>query len=503
MKKLIVIAVVLCCSFLVSSTARSQTPFCASGPKLHVIDPDTYGPASKTEFLNAIANYSNPADGNFNAANDRYELCFKFQGTHVYIDSTINIGANPLDKDLAIFGIIDDSNTDFGIHLHDSTPASKSVILVKEYNPGKKVSIENLHIKNAENGLNVYDSKVELINPLLAGVGGGSCIALEDSDGSIIRGGDISGCDIGIRLGGFSPPHALDSKALNTVIGAPVWDAFDDYTKIHENKVGIQLFQGYGNKWPYVSIYENQSNPPDKTSEDGISVEVGENDGIQAPVIVEQNGKIVVCDKDENGIILNRNFVFDNISEEGEITFYTVDSDAGFPQGKMYAARCNVDLEGNCEWADVNSNNSEMQLTNNQCGIDELFLTAIYTRQDGNSSPYITDLIDFGNYVVFATGTITQTTPESEVKPVVDSIELEDQGSQFSPELENQPTMPDPVSFASPAAGCGKSGASMLPNDIAKTVAPSLGLWWIIFSIGLIYYLRRKRSPVRISRRRK
>ncbi len=439
------------------------------------------------------------------AANDRYELCFDFNGEEpLFI---------PSDAEVLYFEPAADSDKDIvisGLELKQTGTLTKPLLTI-EPNGVKNVFIDSLQVWNAKTvGLAIgVGAKVQVINsnfnqprasdpPLPYPIPADSiCIDIQ-GDTTRVKNSKISRCAEGIRI-----------KASDVIIGAADANSYAaDKNTITGNGIGIHVEKGNRNMFGFNQIYGNSLIEALFTH--AIEINAGWNDDIHAPQL-EMNVKdgqsySLWCDTDSDGKLIKRYLKFQNLTG-GTISLYSTDSDTH--QAEEFFVSCPITADGVCDLPHLPST---VPILENECGVPvdiEYIATAIYTNDTNNSSSALVNPFPLrGPIVILAGGVITQTTDAPEATGDTGG------GSAASGETsgaETRDTFVEEIGAGGGAmgmaAGCGGGGASMIPNDISSTMAPWLGLWWIITSIGAILYLRHQRARIPVSdplrRRRK
>jgi len=345
------------------------------------------------------------------------------------------------------------------------------------------VVLENLEIANAAYGAQIYGSHAEVVAPIISGVAGGTCLDLVTSNNSIVRGGTIMGCDVGIRV----------YDTMDALIGAVDADHYEnDKNTITDNGIGIYLEKGERIKFGYNSNFGNDKISP--SYEYAVVIEDGMNGGVEVPELIhyEEEGALytVQCEKDEAGIVTKREMHFNN--PPGTIQLYSADNQS--KQAEEFMGSCTIGSDGICDCTILPD---WVPLDDTECGVGadiEFQFTAIYTND--NSSELMDAKRLNGIDIIFAGGGgIVQTTPSSEA---TDETPVEETPTSGGATGEGGGAE---MAAAAGVAGCG-GGASLIPTDVMRTFAPSLGMWWIVFGVGLITGIRYRFARIRKHNRR-
>lgn len=426
----------------------------------------------------ALTNYhEHPVLGvsTLNTARDRYELCFKFPNGPVDPSSTISIVHNQAadqTKGLAIYGDRDGDGDVLslrGVNLPAGSP------LLEVNFPNAPVALIELSMSDVINGLSVVGTQVEIVNATITGVVDGNGIELTGVNNSVVKGITISGCGVGISI----------NNSNNILIGAESEQRYtDDKNIITNNDMGINVLDSNNVRFGYNQIYDN-----------GIfyqnAIVIG-NDPLETlfePVLIKfkhpvtQQDFPVECPGDERRIKFDR-------GAGGTAQIYVIDNKG---QALEYKATCEIDPQGYCDVTNLDGGCSEYPdactIYDPTCNMP-LRITAIITT-DSSTELMKFEALEGPGEVIFADseGVSMPSVPASGDAESAEEVDITS-GAQAS--AEGAATE---IAAVGAKGGCmGGGGASLIPNDISSTYAPSLGIWWIIFSIGLLGSLRYVRA---------
>jgi hypothetical protein len=482
---------VLLSLFIASKSFASIGELCGGTPNA-VIETNRMPASIYSDIQTVLDDYA--SYGN----NDRYEICFEFRWDNVpgedYIyqvgdvNFVLNFNPSGLSKDVVIQGLKIRQTGNF-----------TSPLLQINSGIDHEVVIQDLVMQDAKNGISVVGSKVKLINPDIGGDGSGNCVHLFESDQSTIIGGQLTSCLIA----------ALIDNSSDVRVGATSAAQYaEDMVRIHGNDKGIVNVGGDRNMWAYNKFYGNITSP--------ISIDSGQEDLVR-PIVVVQDDKAMACLEDEEGNIKARAIKFNlemkngtEIPKDGVISLYKVYGTTGLVEGDIYCGECVLDDEektpeinekfpddeGYCIFTEFTC--PELVLDPKKCGLANNFITAMYTNEQQSSTEFSGE-IDLGNIVVFASG-LTQPTDAPHDQMTAD---MPAETEELGPVIEEGELASGPVGGGitiAPAAG-GMCGAQLIPYDTRNTIAPSIGIWWIIFCIGLFASLRLRKAHIK--RRRK
>lgn len=467
---------------LILFASTSAGAYC-EGIKRISIDVSSNPGQALTDVNNALTNYTD-----YRSKSDRYEVCFEFQNIPLQILTDNDyptfepLKNPPEDLDVVISGLKIERS---GNPASDVNPA----FFVRYNLKVGSVILEGLEIKNVKDALKIGDdTKAVVINSNIYNdpvpdprYGIGIHIL---GDRTIIQNSLVRDYGEGIRI-----------EANDVLIGAENAEDFEALKNIITNNssIGIHVVSGDRNRFGFNEIRANGDYPYEIT--DAVSITPGANEGVQPPQAIKfvKDGKesTLSCDI-EDGKVIKRIARFDKT--EGSISLYTVDK----RQPEHFITSCNLDADGLCDLTDlplcgVVQQEGCVPLLEGECGLDEEFNFKVTSIHTASSSSEFNE-IGFDGTVIFSEGGIVQTT-------VPEATSGGDEGAIITSGAGGEGIGIE-MATAGPG-GCGGSGGSLIPNDIHKTVAPALGLWWLIFSLALIIGLRYTGARIHKHRRRK
>lgn len=509
-----------------------QSPDPCAGRIPIVVDKDLIITAEPT-LRNALADYDNPN----NIVGNDYILCFQFPSGPLSLDDPIVFPAHaPTDptKGVIINGL------DLEVDDQYSTNHPSNPYFVQMQYGWATIKLMNLSLVDAQNTLALIGTQAEIINPTITndltdnvpGVVGinldstnnvkisngtisgfEECIDMADARNIEINNMKISDCGEGVHIATSQNIKIKGSTIEKNDVGIGVYGGTDilfgaedavnfyepdgvtlkDANIIKEGGMGIYIAQGQKIQFGFNEIFKNDRVAP--TYLNAIVIDDGQNADVVAPETqlydYEDKQYALHCPKDGSASAIK----FDKTS--GSIQLYAADETTG--QASRFMMTCIPNAEGFCEltglpgWTrlDVSSEYCKMFDEND----NKLKITAIFTDQSSSSMLMPLVLVEGVPPVIFAGGGVVQTTPGSEAtaESSVDSGDFhveEAAGGSATPEGGGSEMTT--MAAQGVGGGCGR-GSQLIPNEVHKTVAPSLGLWWIIFSVGLIASIRHLR----------
>ncbi|MFH1769424.1 MAG: NosD domain-containing protein, partial [Parcubacteria group bacterium] len=330
----------------------------------------------------------------------KYGICFKFE-------EPFAVKSNFMTKPFTLTipsGETHDVYID-GLQLenHDANHITFPFLIIDNNGRGT-VTLKITSITDVRNGLVLQGSgKIKIVESVISGDDSdGVCVAV-NSYNAVIQGSDISHCKEGIRINASETLKGIPINAGEALIGAEDSDHADtDMNVIHNNEYGIHLIKGNHNKWAYNLIYDNVPKVGEPSAQNAIWIENDANEGLKPLEAILYQGEddedyAMRCERDEAGKVIKRELKFKLPPQKGEVSVFETSAAnyEGNKQPKRYLTHCRLDKYGMCDLGTLPTD-VMAKIKEGECGIDDFFITAIFTGT--SSSELMHDPLPFDGY---------------------------------------------------------------------------------------------------------